>query len=440
MQTGHVMQVIDEHAEQLVAALRDLIRLPSVSGSDEENAIQAVLAHELTGMGLEVDHWPIPLTEVMTASGFPGTEVPRQEAWGLVGRVPGTGGGRSLMLNVHVDVVPPGDLRAWPAGGPFSGTADAGFVHGRGSCDMKGGLVAAMWAIRALAEAGVRLPGDLLLACVVGEEDGGLGTFATLARGWRPDACVIPEPTSLDLVPACAGSLTFRLRVPGQAVHASRRTAGISAVEKFWPVFAALRELEARRNAHPHHLMTRWDVACPIEIGTLRGGDWPSSVPDLLVAEGRCGVALGESPESARRDLEDAVDRACDGDRWLRRHRATVEWWGGQFVPGATSLDTPVVPALRRAHSRASGRPQQVWAAPYGSDLRLMTGLGGVPTVCYGPGDVSLAHGPAERVPVAEVLAAARTLALLAIDYCSQPAGEAANMTVAGSETTELAI
>lgn len=416
-----VLEVIDDHAGQIIDALRDLVRRPSVSGSDEENAIQAVLARQLSGMGLDVDHWPIPLAEVMAADGFPGAEVTRREAWGLVACVRGTGGGRSLMLNAHVDVVPPGDLRAWPADGPFSGTADGGFVYGRGSCDMKGGLVAAVWAVRALAEAGVRLPGDLILACVPGEEDGGLGTFATLARGWRADACVIPEPTSLDLVPACAGSLTFRLRVPGLAVHASRRTAGTSAVEKFWPVFGALRELEARRNARPHQLMARWDVAYPIEIGTVRGGDWPSSVPDLLVAEGRCGVALGESAESARRDLEDAVDRACDGDAWLRRHRVTVEWWGGQFAPGLTDLDAPVVTALRRAHTRVSGRPQQVWAAPYGSDLRLMTGLGGVPTVHYGPGDVSLAHGPGERVPVAEVLTAARTLALLAMDYCSVP-------------------
>lgn len=416
------MQFISDHAGEIVSALCDLIRLPSVSGTDEENAIQAVLARQLAETGLEIDHWQIPLAEVAAAEGFPGSEVSRSEAWGLVACARGTGGGRSLMLNAHVDVVPPGDPRAWPPSGPFSGSADARFVYGRGSCDMKAGLVAAMWAIRALAQAGVRMPGDLLLACVQGEEDGGLGTFATLARGWRADACVIPEPTSLDLVPASAGALTFRLLIPGLAAHASRRTAGMSAVEKFWPVFRALRDLEARRNAAPHPLMARWDVAYPIEIGTVRGGDWPSSVPDLLIAEGRCGVALGESPESARRDLEDAVSQACDGDPWLRGHRVTVEWWGGQFAPGMTSKDAPITTALRQAHARASGRPQQVWAAPYGSDLRLMTGLGGVPTVHYGPGDVTLAHGPAERVPVAEVLAATRALAILAIDYCSHPA------------------
>jgi acetylornithine deacetylase len=417
------LQFIDDHAAAIVGSLCEIIKIPSVSGTADENAIQAVLARQLAEIGLEVDHWRIPLPELMSAEGFPGTEVDRREAWGLVGCARGNGGGRSLMLNAHVDVVPPGDPTAWPAAGPFSGHADNRFVHGRGSCDMKAGLIAAMWAIRALTEVKVPLAGDVQLACVQGEEDGGLGTFATLARGWRADACVIPEPTSLDLVPASAGSLTFRLQIPGLAVHAARRSAGVSALEKFWPVFHALRGLEERRNAHPHPLMARWDIAYPIEIGKICAGDWPSSVPDLLIAEGRCGVALGETPESARADLEDAIRRACDSDPWLRRHPVTVAWWGGQFSPALTPADAPIIAMLRQAHTLATGREQQIWGAPYGSDLRLMSGLGGVPTVHYGPGDVSLAHGPSEHVPVDEVITAARTLAALTIDYCSPAAG-----------------
>lgn len=414
-----VLEFIDEHAADMVASLSDLVAIPSVSGSDEENTVQAVLAGEAAHDGLEVDHWQIPLAQTLAADGFPGTEVGRREAWGLVGRARGGGGGRSLMLNCHVDVVPPGDLAAWHGQGPFSGAISGGLVHGRGTCDMKGGLVAAIWAVRALVQLRVPLAGDVLLACVQGEEDGGLGTFAMLGRGWRADACVIPEPTSLDLVPACAGALSFRLRVPGLAAHASRRRSGVSAVEKFWPLFGALRELEARRNETTHPLMARWDIAYPIEIGRVRAGDWSSSVPDLLVAEGRLGVALGEPPEQARAALEAAIAEACAADTWLRDHPVIVDWWGGQFAPGQTGQDAPVVAALRRAHAAASGRPQEVWGAPYGSDLRLMSGLGGVPTVHYGPGDARLAHGPREHVRADEVLTTARTLAVLALDYCS---------------------
>ena len=261
------------------------------------------------------------------------------------------------------------------------------------------------------------LRGDLLLASVQGEEDGGLGTYATLARGWRADACIIPEPTSLDVVPANAGSLTFRLRIHGLASHASRRTAGISAVDKFWPIFAALRRLEASRNHEPDPLMSRWDIAYPIEVGQVSAGDWSSSVPDLLVAEGRYGVALGEPPLDARAEFESAVLSACQDDPWLGDHPVTVEWWGGQFASGLTDPDTTIITELRAAHSDVSAHVQQTWGAPYGSDLRLMTGIGGVPTVHYGPGDAALAHGPREMVPISEVLTAARTLALTALGF-----------------------
>ena len=412
-----VLTWFDDRAGEVVASLQELVRIPSVSGSEAENEVQAVLAARMPGLGLEVDHWPVPLAQTLAEPGFPGVEVERTEAWGLVGALRGRGDGPSLMLDAHVDVVPTGEPSTWRDGHPFSGALRGGSVHGRGACDMKGGLVAAWWAVRALSELGVPLRGDVLLATVLGEEDGGLGTWATLARGWRADACVIPEPTSLDLVPASAGALTFRLSVHGLATHASRRTSGVSAVEKFWPVFAALRALEERRSRGAHPLMSRWDVPYPIEIGRVRSGDWPSSVPDLLVAEGRYGVALDEPVEQARDRLEEAVALACAGDPWLRDHPVQVQWWGGSFAPGRTGADAAILAAVRSAHAAVARRPQQTWGAPYGSDLRLLNAAG-VPTVHYGPGDAALAHGPDESVPVEEVLIAARVLAVLAIDRC----------------------
>src|SRR6185436_5357108 len=191
-------------------------------------------------------------------------------------------GGRSLMLNGHLDVVPPGDLNAW-SDDPYSGRLDGNHVYGRGACDMKGGVAAAIAALRAINRAGTRPDGDLLFAGVIGEEDGGLGTYATLARGWRADACVITEPTGLDILAANGGALTFRLRITGRAAHAATRAAGVSAVENFLPVFTAIRALEAERNASVDPLMRRWAIAYPIEIGTVHAGDWASTVPDLLV-------------------------------------------------------------------------------------------------------------------------------------------------------------
>jgi acetylornithine deacetylase len=243
-----VLDQIDRLTADMVGAASRLVQIPSISGSDEENAAQAHMADLLARGGLDVDHWPIDVDDLSTRPDFPGTEVDRREAWGLVGRLAGSGDGATLMLNGHIDVVPIGDPDAW-SGAAFTGDVRDGRLWGRGACDMKAGLIAAHWAVQAIRTSGVRLRGDVLVASVQGEEDGGLGTYALLERGWRADACVIPEPTDLDIVPANAGALTFRLRIRGHATHASRRTDGVSVVEKFIPVWHALQELERRRTS-----------------------------------------------------------------------------------------------------------------------------------------------------------------------------------------------
>lgn len=415
-----VLDFVDDHAGEIVTDLADLVRFPSISGSDEEVEIQHRLAGRLTAMDLEVDSWRIPLDETLAEPDFPGVEVDRRDAWGVVGRLPGTAGGPSLMLNAHVDVVPAGDLGAWQGHDPFGGVVTADSVHGRGACDMKAGLVAALWAVRALSELRIRLEGDLLLATVIGEEDGGLGTYALLRRGWRADACVIPEPTSLDIAPASCGALTFELTVHGAATHASRRLEGTSAIEKFIPIFLALRRLEGERNATKHPLAERWALPLPIEIGRIAAGDWASSVPDVLRADGRLGVAIGEDVMTAREALETAVAQACADDPWLRAHPAEIRWWGGQFASALTDVDSPVVGVVRQAHATVSPRPQATWATPYGSDLRLLQRQGGIPTIHYGPGDAALAHGPGELVRIDELLTATRVLALTAIAHSQQ--------------------
>lgn len=413
-----VLEYVDAHADDIVADVADLVRLPSVSGTDEENQIQADLAYRLRGFGVEVDHWEVPLERTLAEPDFPGVEVERNAAWGLVGRRIGSGDGPSLMLNAHVDVVPPGEAEGWGGAHPFDGLVDARSVHGRGSCDMKGGLVASLWALRAMVDLRVPLRGDLLLGAVIAEEDGGLGTYAMLQRGWRADACVIPEPTSLDIAPGNSGALTFRLTVRGSGTHASRRLSGVSAIEKFIVVFDALRRLEARRNETRHPLAQRWELPIPIELGMVQAGDWASSVPDLLTADGRLGVAVDESVDDAKIALETAIAEVSEADPWLRANPVEVTWWGGQFAPGLTPTDSAVIGSVRRAHAVVSSHRQDTWVTTYGSDLRLMRNLGGVPTLHYGPGDAGLAHAPGEHVPIEEVLTATRALALTALDHC----------------------
>jgi acetylornithine deacetylase len=400
---------VDEAA--IARTLLDLLAVPSVTGSAAESDLQHVLGRHLQRLGLDVDLWSMDLTQLCADPRFPGGEAPRTEAWGLVGTTQPGGDGPTLILQGHVDVVPPGDLARW-AGDPFRPRVVGDVVHARGACDMKAGVVAILAALAAVRASGARLRGQVAAHFVVSEEDGGLGAFGTLARGHTGDACIITEPTGGALMTANAGALTFRIDVPGRATHGSTRYAGVSAIDAYLPIHRALAGLEARRNTDAHPLMAEYPIPYPLSVGTVRAGDWASSVPDLLVAEGRLGVRLDEDPARARAELEACVAEACAGDPWLRDHPAAVSWPGGQFASGRLPAGHPLAAVVGDAHADVTGDPRPAErGAPYGSDLRLYAGAG-IPTLQYGPGDVRLAHGPQEQVPVSEVVTVTRALVL----------------------------
>lgn len=401
----------------LVETLQELIKIPSVTGTTEESQAQHWFEEKLRGSDFQTDLWPLDLPVLLADPDFPGLEAPRTEGWGLVGSWGGEAG-PTLVLNGHIDVVPPGDLNQWTGQAPFSGRVEDGKVYGRGACDMKAGLVCNLYAVKAIQAAGIRLKGKVLLESVVSEEDGGLGTFATLRRGYRGDAAIITEPTDLQIIPANAGALTFRLKLTGLSAHASVRREGVSVIEKFWPVWQALEELETRRNAAGHPLMARYGLPYPLSIGILKAGNWPSSVPDLLEAEGRLGVALGEDPQAARRELEEALAEVCRKDPWLVKHPVEVDWFGGQFASGQLPAGHYLLDLVGQTHRRLNGNFPEVHGASYGSDLRLMIGLGNIPTLHYGPGNVNLAHAPNENVPVADLETVARTLIAVVLQFC----------------------
>jgi acetylornithine deacetylase len=404
--------------ERLISLLQELLAIPSVTGSPEESEAQHGVGRHLDAQGLDTDLWQIDLAATTADPAFPGLEAPRDEAWGLVGSWTGSDpDGPTLVLNGHIDVVPPGDPTAWSVG-PWSGQVRGGQVYGRGACDMKGGLACQLLAVELLRASGVRLRGSVQVQSVVGEEDGGLGTFATVRRGYRGDVAVVSEPTSTDIVTANAGALTFRLSVPGLAVHASVRDEGVNAIDKYLLLHTALRDLEARRNRDAHPLMRHLTLPYPLSVGTLRAGDWASSVPDLLVAEGRLGVALGEPVEAARAELERTVAEVCASDRWLAEHPVRVEWVGGQFASSLLPEGHSLLPLVAGAHRRVTGRIPRVMGAPWGSDIRLLSDLAGMPAVHYGPGDVRKAHGPDESVPVADLVTVTRALVMLVARVC----------------------
>ncbi len=398
-------------AEATIADLARLVTVPSVTG--DERAVQDLVAELLAGIGCAVERVETdPAVFALTDPDWPGQEMPRTELPVVVGRL-GHPGGRRLLLVGHTDVVPVGDPATWSVD-PWGAEIRDGMLFGRGAADMKGGCASILGALRALVASGAadRLDGELVAAFVPSEEDGGQGMLAAIRAGVTGDMAVITEPTDLDIVIAHAGALTFRLTVPGRAAHASMRRDGVSALDNLMTLIHALEVDEAERNAaETDPLMTVLGLPYPTMVGMVRGGDWASTVMDKVVADGRYGVALGETWRDAETRLRGVIADAAAADPFLRDHPPTVEFVGGKFSSARVSDDHPLPVSLAAAVEGTLDRRPALLGEPYGADMRLLVNEGGTPTVIFGPGHVTRAHIADEAVPIDDVVACARALA-----------------------------
>jgi acetylornithine deacetylase len=372
-----------------------LVQAPSLTG-DERPALER-LGELAAALGLDAELHEHDLAALRAHPDHPGEEAPRDELLGLSVSLPGTRPGR-IALNGHVDVVGVGN-EPWTHE-PFSGTLADGYVHGRGSVDMKGGVVGALHALAELRE-GERP--EVVLQAVASEEDGGLGTFAALERDAAFDAVLIPEPTGFEVVCAQAGALTFHVTVRGRAAHAAMRLAGRSALDRYVGLHLAIQAHEREINRGVEHpAMQALALPYPINVGLIEGGEWSSSVPDRVVFEGRLGVPLGADLGEARAAFESVLD---DGES----PPPEVEWTGGQFAPGATPPDDSWVANVAAAVHAERGAPARLTGVPYGADMRLYCARG-IPAVMVGTPGLELAHAVDERVRVDDLAAVARII------------------------------
>jgi acetylornithine deacetylase len=411
-----ISDAVQARREEAVTLLQELVRIRSVTG--EEGAVAEVVERAFSERGLEVDAWNATPEEMEPYIEQVGEQSSYENRTNVAGLRRGSGGGRSILLNGHIDTVDPGDPAAWTRD-PLSGAVEGDLLYGRGSCDMKGGLVTYLTAMDALSDLGLNLRGDVTLAATVGEENGGLGALSTVLRGYRADAALITEPTRLALVPAQGGSLVFRLKVHGRSAHAAVRDEGVSALEKFVPIFEELRELERERNATlSHPLYEGLNNKVPINVGVVSAGNWASTVPESLVAEGRVGLIPGEEVDPFKNLVAERIETVARRDPWLREHPPEIQWFGGQFAPAEVEPDAPICEAVKEAHEQVTGEKPPVEGVPYGADMRLFIRFGGMPCVMYGAGDVRVAHAPDEHISITDLMTATGTVACLLADWC----------------------
>lgn len=415
-----ISDAVDQLQDELFGFCQSLVRIPSLPG--EEREAQLFIASKLEEVNLQVDILRSNRDELEDHPAFCDDGVSFADRINVIGRWSGVNSdadnSRSLILNGHVDVVPVGNLDLWDDP-PWSGKIEDGKLYGRGSCDMKSGIAAGIFAVKALQSIGFAPQKDVLIESVIGEESGGVGTLTSIVKGYRADAAIIMEPTRLMICPVQSGALTFRIKVPGRAAHGSMRHSGVSAIEKFYPILDAVNDLERQRHQSFHHPLYEDPMGiAPIAFGTVKGGDWHSTVPNEVIVEGRYGVLPGESNEAAREILVETLERVAGADPWLKNNPPVLEWFEGQFESGETDVLEPIIPLLSNCHREIVGSEPQLHGVPYGSDLRLFTNHGKIPAVLYGPGDVAHAHTVNEFIPLEEVLTCAKVLALTIYRTC----------------------
>lgn len=416
---------LEEKRDELVELASTLIAQRSVTGN--EKPAQDVVVARLESMGLAPDVWEPDAEALRNHPGF--FETSSYEEYGYDGRpnvaatVEGAGGGRSLTLSGHVDVVPV-DEDEWTYD-PWDPVVEDGRLYGRGSNDMLGGVAAVLVAAEALAEADVDLAGDLTVQTTVEEEDGGVGgVLSALERGYRPEAAIITEPSGLpDLGMASAGVMYFRVTVPGKSAHAAIGYDGVNAIGKATEIYRALDALDRERKARiSYEPAYRNDEAMAghetnLNVGIVEAGDWPSTVPAEATMECRIGWPPGETREEVRRQVEDAVAAVAEGDDWLSSHPPEVEWFGWNAEPHELDVDHEFVGLVREHAEAVTGDSTTFTGGSGGNDERFYNRYYDVPCPSVGPRGANI-HGADEWTEVDSLVDTAQVLALAAIDWC----------------------
>ena len=424
------MDEIAARRDELVTLASDLIRFDTTTREHigdparDEAALQAYLATRLGAAGAEIDVWE-PSPEDVASSPLTPLGLRFDGRPQLAARFPGAGGGRSLLLNGHIDVVKPDPIAEWTSD-PFRPEVRDGKLYGRGSCDMKGGIASMVFAAEVLSSLGLRLAGDLIICTVTDEESTGAGAVAAIAHQVRADAGIIPESTDFEVKIAWRGSLIPTITVQGRAGHAGcpqphwREGGAVNAIDKAWLVVDAMRRLEMdwrqRSNEHAPYLSPGDIVQTQI-----RGGEWMVSYPASCSLEYHIAYLPSQADDAGwggrvKREVSEWVARAAGADPWLATHPPTIAW--APEVPAASLCPTePIVPIVLAA-SAAVGRPGRMWGADGWFDAATFT-LAGTPTVGFGPGNGSLvAHKVDEYTPVDDLVVGAQALALAAIRFC----------------------
>lgn len=412
-----ILDAVDAGFDAQLATTKDFVAIPSTRGA--EGPCQDMIGDLLRQRGYEVDDWHINVDDLKDLRSFGPIEHDFSRARTVVGTYrPSTNAGKSLILQGHCDVVPAGPLDMWETP-PFSPVVKDGKMYGRGACDMKSGTIGALYALDAIRVAGLKPTARIHFQSVIEEESTGVGALSTLQRGYRADACFIPEPTSGKMVRSQVGVIWFRIRVRGFPVHVFEAGSGSNAITAAYHLIQAVEKLEIewnKRAASDKHFKA---LNHPINFnpGIIKGGDWASSVPAWCDVDCRIAILPGWSVADCQAEILACIAGAARDHRFLSNNPPQVEWSG--FLSEGYELKDSAAPeaAFSKAFNAVYGGtvPDLVFTAL--TDTRFYGLNYNIPSLCFGA-DGAAMHGFNEYVDIASLRKSTKATALFIAEWC----------------------
>lgn len=422
---ARILASVEAGFDEQVAFTRDLIRFPSTRGA--EHACQDFIFRALRARGYAMDRFAMDPAAIAAHPGG--------GAWGpghsdapivVAAHHPRVEAGRSLILQAHVDVVPPGPADMWAAP-PFDPVIADGWLYGRGGADMKAGAAANIFCLDALRRIGLQPAASVFVQSVVEEESTGNGALMAHLRGYRADAVLIPEPEEEMLVRANAGVLWFQITLRGVPVHVRQMGAGANAIDAAYRVITALRGLEADWNARKsdHAHFADLDHPINLNIGRIEGGDWASSVPCWCKVDCRLSFYPGISAAEAAAEVRACIEDFARSDPYLANNLPDITFNGFHAEGYVLDPGSDAEAVLARAHQGATGQALRSFTTPAYLDARVYALYERVPALCYGPISENI-HGFDERVDLASLRRVTGAMALFVAEWCGvEPLPEA---------------
>jgi acetylornithine deacetylase len=413
---GRLSATIDRLWPEYLDILGDLVRQPSLLGA--ELGAQEIVYRHLRRVGFSAEMWDLDLGVLGRHPDFAPTGRSYEGRPNVTAVWAGNGGGRSLLLNSHIDVVSP-EPAGWWTYGPWDARISGGRMYGRGSSDMKAGLVAELLALRAVREVVPALRGSVLFESVIEEECTGNGTLAARLRSGRVDAAVIAEPTGLQAQVLNPGVIWFDVTVIGKSAYVGLGSQAVNAIEKACDLIVALRSLPDDLNrGFRHPLYAGIEQPLTLNVGKITAGDWPSNVPLECRFTCRMSFPPDWTVEAAQSLVEGRIRDFASADPWLADHPPTVRYPGLRARGYQLDPDAPLLRALGKCYQATTGGTLSVGPMFGTADGRYFDASAGEQAIYFGPVGSGL-HVVDEWVDLESVLTVARTLGQFIVEWCA---------------------